>query len=367
MRLLRLSVTGFRNLAPAVIDVDAPIVAFCGPNGQGKTNWLEAVGVLGTLRSFRTSRPAEMVRHGALEASVEGQVFSDAQHRRFSWGWRDGARALRREEKTVDALGWLRGLRASYFVPSDVAIVRGEPALRRALLDRATLTVEPSYLALAQSLRRALDQKAALLRTGHADGPTLDALDGQLAALVARVVARRSDTVAAMLGPMKDFHASFAGGEVASVRYRPNLPGDAETVLRALHAARSAERESRRLQVGPQRDDLELLVDGKPARAYASQGQARSLVLSWKLAELASARVDGQTPLFLVDDVGSELDPERTARLVHTLGTLGAQVFLTTTDRRYLPVGIDGQRLYQVEAGVARPVAGGAAADGAAG
>ncbi|MBM4392786.1 MAG: DNA replication and repair protein RecF [Deltaproteobacteria bacterium] len=354
MRLLRVGTTGFRNLVPAVIDVDAPIVAFCGPNGQGKTNWLEAVGVLGTLRSFRTARPAEILRHGALEAAVEGYAESEGFSRRFTWSWGEGGRGLRREDRNVDAVAWLRSLRASYFVPADVGIVRGEPTLRRALLDRASLTLEPSYLSLSQQCRRALEQKAALVRSGRADGPTLDAIDEQLSALIVRVVSRRADTVAAMAGRMRDFHAAFGAGESCAVRYRPNLAGDAETVLRALHAARPGERDARRLLAGPQRDDLELLVDGKPARAYASQGQARSLVLAWKLAELASAWAEGETPLFLVDDVGSELDPGRTSRLVHTLGTLGAQVFLTTTDRRFLPVGIDGMRVLEVEAGVAR-------------
>jgi DNA replication and repair protein RecF len=100
---------------------------------------------------------------------------------------------------------------------------------------------------------------------------------------------------------------------------------------------RVQERQLARPLGGPQRDDLAFAVEGKVARAYASQGQARSVVLAWKLAELEVAREVGEAPLFLLDDLGSELDPGRTARLVGLLGSLGVQIFLTTTDARYVP------------------------------
>jgi DNA replication and repair protein RecF len=104
--------------------------------------------------------------------------------------------------------------------------------------------------------------------------------------------------------------------------------------------------------VGPHRDDLEFCISGKAARAYASQGQSRSLVLAWKLAEVEVAREQGETPLFLMDDLGSELDPDRTARLVGLLKELQAQIFLTTTDSRFIPDGGGSDaRLYQVERG----------------
>jgi DNA replication and repair protein RecF len=354
MRVLRLQAQGFRNLGSDVLDVDAPFVAFVGANGQGKTNWLEAVGALGTLRSFRTGRTAELLRFGASEATVEASVDSDGMIRRYRLAWSEGQRALKREDRTVDAVSWLRSLRAAWFVPGDVAPIRGEPALRRAMLDRAALTLDPGYLSLAQLHRRCLDQKAALLRSGTADGPTLDAIDAQLAGLSVRVVARRLETVARMSSHFRSFYEDFGGLEAPSVRYRPQGTGDEEAVLERMFAARVQEREQRRVLVGPHRDDLEFSLHGRPVRAYASQGQARSVVLAWKLAELAAARVGDDAPLFLVDDVGSELDPERTARLVRVVRSLGAQVFVTTTDRRFLPADLDEVRLFTVEAGVAR-------------
>ena len=358
MRLLRLQAQSFRNLAAEVLDVDAPFVAFCGPNGQGKTNWLEAVAALGTLRSFRTTKNAELLRFGAREAMVEGLVRSDDMVRRYQVAWKEGERTLRREERVVDAVGWLRSFRAAWFVPGDVAPIRGEPALRLAMLDRAALTLDPSYLSLAQQHRRCLEHKAALLRMGNADGPTLDAIDAQLAGLSVRVVARRTETVARMSEEFRNFYASFGGLEGALVKYRPFLTGDADQFAERIFAARSQERELRRVLVGPHRDDLEFLLEGRSARAFASQGQARSIVLAWKLAELACARTGQDTPLFLVDDLGSELDPDRTARLVRVVSELGAQVFVTTTDERFLPKATSELRIFSVEAGVARRTSG---------
>src|SRR4051812_31242070 len=125
MHLSRIHTTSFRNLAPLVLDVDAPLVVFAGPNGQGKTNWLEAVGVLGTLRSFRTPRAAEMVAWGGERAMVEAVGTSDGLTRTWSWSFGEGARGLRRDDRAIDAIGWLSSLRATFFVPGDVALVRG--------------------------------------------------------------------------------------------------------------------------------------------------------------------------------------------------------------------------------------------------
>lgn len=358
MRLHRIQTRGFRNLAPATLDVDAPLVVFAGANGQGKTNWLEAVGVLGTLRSFRTARPAEMVAWGETAATVEAVGVSEGMTRTWSWSWGEGARGLRRDDRAVDAVSWLASLRATYFVPGDVALVRGEPALRRSALDRAALTVRPAYLALARDLRRVLDHKAALLREHTPADATLDVLDTQLATLAAQVTAARAETVAGMGDAFARAYDALTGGEPAGVAYEPWLgEGDRATLearaLERLRKLRPSEVGARRVLGGPQKDDLAFTVLGKPARAFASQGQARSLVLAWKLAELEAARAGGEAPLFLLDDLGSELDPRRTLRLVEMVRSLGAQVFVTTTDVRFVPDAAGGSRVFSVENGVA--------------
>ncbi len=342
MKLLRLSVAGFRNLPRGILDVDAPLVAFVGDNGQGKTNWLEAVGLLGTLRSFRTARSAELLAWGDAHAEVEGVVRTEDMVRRLAWGFGAGTRTLRRDDRPIDAVTWLSSFRATYFVPGDIAPVRGEPALRRALLDRAVLAVRPSYLSVARDYKRVLDHKGALLRSGRSTDAELDVLDAQLATLGAAVTLERGALVRSVAPAFIRAYATFAGSENATVGYEPWLgEGDADTLAgrytERLARQRVQERQLARPLGGPQRDDLAFAVEGKVARAYASQGQARSVVLAWKLAELEVAREVGEAPLFLLDDLGSELDPGRTARLVGLLGSLGVQIFLTTTDARYVP------------------------------
>ncbi len=363
MKLTRLHAAGFRNLADEVLDVDAPLVAFTGPNGQGKTNLLEAVGLLGALKSFRTTRPTELLAWGGALATVEAVGTSQDMTRTWRWSFGEGARGLRRDDRAIDALAWLSSLRAAWFVPSDVALVRGEPALRRALLDRAVLTVQPGYLAAARELRRVLDQKGALLRTGALDAVQAEILDEQLARAGAVVIESRAQVLARLAPALTRAYAGFCAGEDAQVHYEPwvgddPLDGGRERLVariqERLARVSASERQQRRVLGGPQRDDVGFFVKGQPARAFASQGQARSLVLAWKLAEVEVAGEDGEAPMCLLDDLGSELDAGRTARLVAQVRALGAQVFVTTTDVRFLPSEVDGARIYDVEGGRAR-------------
>ncbi len=358
MRLQRLSVSGFRNLADCNLDVDAPLVAFVGPNGQGKTNILEAVGILGLLKSFRTVRTAELLGWGAEAASVEGQGQSGDLSRTWRWTLQGGERALRRDGKNVDPSSWLSSLRAGHFVPEDTGLVRGEPALRRALLDRAVFTVLPSHLGPVQSYRRLLAHKAALLRSLHPDESQIEVLDGQLVACGLRVLAGRQEVIGRMQKSFQNIYLDFSG-EMASVDYRSTLGVDPEHWesfwWEQLHENREEERRRGRPLVGLQRDDLIFKVGGKAARAFASQGQVRSLVLAWKLAEMEVARQEGEAPLFLMDDLGSELDPVRSAGLVRLLRSIGAQIFVTTTDVRYLPEATGEVHYFRVEAGKMLP------------
>ncbi len=364
MRIVRFQARSFRNLRDDVVDVDAPMVVFSGPNGQGKTNALEALGVLGSLRSFRTPRLADAVPHNTgTSGDVRGKldlraiVRSEGQTRQFAFLAGDGERRLTREERAVDAVAWLTSLRASWFSPADVGVVRDEPLARRGLLDRTILTLDPGYLTLARDHRRVLDQKAALYRSGRATDAELDALDAQLVPLGARVTAKRQATVAHILGSFRSLYAEIAGGEAADVRLRSTLGEGDETAMAsryadAVAAQRPQERQRRRVLGGAQRDDLHFEVGGHPARTDASQGQARSLVLAWKLAEILAAGETGEVPLFLVDDLGSELDATRTAAFVHRLHELGAQVFVSTTDVRVVPVRLATDvRIVQVSQG----------------
>ncbi|RME22204.1 MAG: DNA replication/repair protein RecF [Deltaproteobacteria bacterium] len=347
MRLTALELSRWRNVARASLSCDSRFVVLHGDNGQGKTNVLEAVWVLATLRSFRESRPRRLVQHGADIATIRAVSSGPAGTRRLQWRLEGGQRNLRVDGgPPTSLLAWFELVRAVLFVPEHQSIVRGEPAARRAFIDRAAFTARPAFLDHARDYRRVLRQKAALLRSGRADVARLRAWDEQLAALGARVAVARWQVLQELQEPFRTMHARIAGkGEEAGhVRLAMRSLGGEEAgvdeVHRRLAAALAAHREDElrrgRVLVGPHRDDVLIELNGRLARHYASQGQARSIVLALKLAELDAARARGEAPMLLVDDLTSELDRGRMERFVEVLAGLDNQVWMTTTDPAWL-------------------------------
>ena len=352
MRLVRLEVADWRNLPSATLDTDARFVVLHGDNAQGKTNLLEAVWTLATLRSFRESKLKRLVRHGCDAVRVDGTVVSELGRRRLRWARShkpSPTRTLQLDGQNVRQLrDWFAVLRAVLFCPEHGAIIRGGPVERRSFVDRAAFTTRPSHLDVVRQYTRVLRHKAALLRSSGAPQASVEAWNAQLAVWGGQLAARRSTALADLAGPFVEAHRAIAGAHAgtASLRMRgvgkagPGERLEASRVTEQLHeklsAALDEERRQGRCLVGPHRDDLMVELDGHPARNFASQGQARSLVLSLKLAELGAARALGLSPLFLLDDLTSELDQSRMHRLMEVLADLDNQVWVTTTDPRWL-------------------------------
>ncbi len=348
MRLVALEVSDWRNLPSARLDTDARFVVLHGDNAQGKTNLLEAAWTLANLRSFRETRQKRLIRHGQDATRIDGTVVGEAGRRRLRWGRSETSRSLQVDGSNVRQLrDWFALLRAVLFCPEHSAIIRGGPDERRSFVDRAAFTTRPSHLDVVRQYAKVLRHKAALLRTGGGR-PQVEAWNGQLAVLGGQLAARRSVALADLAAPFLEAHRAIAGDRagVASLRMRGvGKAGrgerlDASTVAADLHdklaEVLSDELRQGRCLVGPHRDDLVVELDGHPARNFASQGQARSLVLSLKLAELGAARTLGLSPLFLLDDLTSELDRGRMQRLMEVLADLDNQVWLTTTDPHWL-------------------------------
>ena len=338
MRLSALQGIGFRNLAPLDLATPGDFIVVHGPNGQGKTNLLEAVYVLATLRPWRARRTVELLQHGGSAATLAATVSAGGMVRRYKLQLGGTGRQLTMDAQRTEPSAWFEGIRAVAFTPSDVEIVAGGPSERRAWIDRAAFTRAPSHLQTSLLFRRVLEQKGAALRQVPSSA-IIDALDVQLATLGARIIIRRLEILAELAPRVNDLHAAIAGssGGMVELRYRSEAllggPEHIEAQLLELLARRRAEEIRRRTPVvGPQRDDVELLLGGVDARTFGSRGQIRSLVLALKLAELVAAREAGEVPLFLLDDLSSELDRARTGRLVEVLRAVRAQVWITTTD-----------------------------------
>lgn len=346
MHLTELSVVGWRNLKDTVIDCDAPLVVLHGDNGQGKSNILEAVHVLGTLKSFREPRTRRWIRHGEKAAGIAGRVDTPMGVRQMAWRWGDGVRRLQMDEATVHELqSWFESIRAIVFCPEDGSIVRGDPERRRRFMDRAAFTAHPGHLSAVTEYRRVLGHKRALLQHHRLDVEQLDAFDVSLARYGAAVIQRRVSVVSELRDVFGRMHDEIAGQGVVDMRVRVTGIPDVEqmdaseietSLLEVIQEKRAQEIERRQVLIGPHRDDLLLSIDGQVARNFASQGQARSIVLGLKLSELDAAQRRGDVPLFLLDDLTSELDAGRRGRLVEILRTLRGQVWVTTTDPSYL-------------------------------
>ncbi len=365
MRLNRLYAQGFRNLEPVDLEPSASFVVFHGQNAQGKTNLIEAIYLLATLKVLRQRRTREVIRWGGERAVLAASTEHDGLNRRYQVELEEGKRKIEVDGKVpTSAATYFDGIRAIAFTPSDTGIVSGEPARRRSWVDRAAFTAAPAHLEVVRNWKRVVDQKASVLRQGFADPALTDALDDQLATESARLVGRRLELLAALSPHVEALHASIApdGGRL-TLHYRTEVRGtDFESRVKSARALlaerRPKELERRMCLFGPQFDDIELKINDKSVRLYGSQGQIRSVVLSLKLAELLAARDRGVVPLFLIDDVGSELDRQRKQKLVGVLHDLRAQVFATTTDPEHLAeLPRDDRAFYRVHAGQVTAVA----------
>ena len=345
IRLHRLELLHFRNIAGLELELQAPRLLVIGANGEGKSNLLEAVELLTSLRSHRCSSDPDLIRQGEPTSRLRART-SEGDQLELELRRRGGRRALRNGrslERLIDLIG---PLRCVGFSALDLELVRGEPAQRRQWLDRVVLQLEPIYGALLSRYGRLLRQRSQLLRRGLA--PTersalLDAFDQQMA-LVGTRLHRRRGRALERLEPVAQLWQERLGGgnEVLELVYRSGTrleteaTGTGEEVWRAalldqLLQQRSEEERLGQCLVGPHRDEIELLLGGAPARRFGSAGQQRTLVLALKLAELDVVHaVVGEPPLLLLDDVFAELDPRRQNLLLEAVGN-GHQCLVSAT------------------------------------
>lgn len=346
MRLLALHAQDFRNLHQVSLTPSPHATIAVGQNGQGKTNLLEALYFLATLKPLRAGRLTELVRWGAQGTRVMGRFLLKGAEREISVEVSGGVRqSLVDGKKAASLEEYFGGVSVVAFTPDDLEVVKGGPDARRTFLDRAVFNRFPAFLKESRDYARALKNRNRLLREGPAADPAyLDAYDETLARAGARVYVRRRALMAELAPRAQATFASIGRTpDPAAYGYNPSHLGQdfseadepnlTDALLEALAARRRRDLERGFTSVGPHVDDVTVTLGGRSARAYASQGQQRALVLGWKIAEIENLHAAmGFLPLLLLDDVSSELDPERNAYLMNYLAHSGAQVFLTTTD-----------------------------------
>lgn len=336
MRLTRLWLTDFRSYRQLDLELSTGLTAVCGPNGVGKTNLVEAIGLLATLKSVRGAPIASLIRRGADAAVVRAEGIRDDREVLIELeltGGRTRAQVNRqRLQRSRDLLG---ALRVSWFAPDDLVLLKGGPQYRREYLDDVLVALDPAVHALLAEIERIVRQRNALLRQarGTLDASaalTLDVWDAKLADRGQALTERREALVDALVPLVADGYATVAGMAVpVTLGYERSWPAD--DLAAALDANRADDVRRSVTGVGPHRDELVITLDGLAARTEASQGEQRALALALRTAahRLVTDRL-GEPPLLLLDDVLSELDPVRAAALLANLPT-GQTVITSAT------------------------------------
>jgi DNA replication and repair protein RecF len=333
--LVSLAVTDFRNLASTVIELDPEgTTVITGLNGAGKTSLLEAAAYLATLQSFRGSPKEALVRRGAERAILRAETRTEGRVLTIEAEIQDSGRTRTQvNRQAVRRRGDLHeAFRVTVFSPEEISVVRSGPADRRRFLDGTLAVVDPKAARSSEDVEKVLRQRAALLRNSGRilrtdDAATLDVWDVRLDESGTRLVEAREHLVD-QLGPLVTDHYARLAGENTDIgmTYVRSWHGP---LLEALVACRHKDVQRGVSTVGPHRDELELTLGGLPSRTHASQGEQRSLALALQLAahQLATDRL-GTAPVLLLDDVFSELDPQRSRALLEGLPT--GQTLLTT-------------------------------------
>jgi DNA replication and repair protein RecF len=329
-----LSIRGFRNLAKVDVDLGPRFNVLSGDNGQGKTNLLEAVYVLATSRSFRTTKLSELVIAGGEVATIRGRIVEAGAPREQSVGVKPGLRAVRIDGKRPPTLAeYALQTPTVVFHPGAVALSAGSGSERRRLLDRIGLYLSAGSLTEIVSHGKAMRARQRVLESRGDAAVDLDGWEELMATHGAAVHAARRAAADVLVPAAREAFSRIGQPDLqVSGSYQPGGPEDVARHLAELRRRRVQDRARGSATVGPHRDDLVLELGGRPVRGMASQGQHRAVVLALQLAEIhVVARARQVRPLLLLDDVSSELDRSRTAALLGALRAEQGQVLVTTT------------------------------------
>ncbi|HEY9860570.1 MAG TPA: DNA replication/repair protein RecF [Candidatus Obscuribacterales bacterium] len=386
MYLKSLHLRHFRNYLDQRVDFSAPKTILVGNNAQGKSNLLEAVELLATLRSHRASRDRDLVLEGEPIGQIAALLERDTGSIDLTLTLRGTGRrtvALNSEplRRQLDFLGVLNAVE---FSSLDLDLVRDGPEKRRAWLDALLTQLEPIYAHILQQYNHILRQRNALLKqrqqratepslfssspepTEAVDEPaTLELWNTQLAAAGSRVIRRRARVLERLAPLAEQWHQAISGStEVLQVRYAPNVvlteddPAQVQQAFLAKIEQRAiAEQHQGTTLVGPHRDEVEFTINQTPARQYGSQGQQRTLVLALKLAELKLIEeVVGEPPLLLLDDVLAELDLNRQNQLLDAIQDRFQTLITTTHLGSFDAQWLNSSQILAVRAGQISPI-----------
>lgn len=358
VHLAHLRLRDFRNYVRLDADFGPGFHLLLGGNAQGKTNLLEAIYLLATLRSFRGVGGAQMVRHGASGFFVGARVVA-AGTSDIRLYWSPTARSLTLNQRPIRRLTeYLGTLRAVVFCTEDLQLIKGPAARRRRFLDLLLTQAHPGYLSLLQRYMQALRARNALLKARSVDAAALAGFTAELVAAGNEIMRQRRELVPRLSALTRLAYRRIAhDAEEVRLDYAPSVKAH---FAEELNRVAERERALRVTLLGPHRDELRILLDERPAAQFASEGQKRTLALAFKMAQAEYLTgLHGTPPVLLLDDVMGELDASRRAGLLPLLERAhhaSGQVFMTCTEEQW-PAEL-GRRLqrWEVRAGTLRPL-----------
>jgi DNA replication and repair protein RecF len=337
VHLAHLRLRNFRNYARLDLDFSPGFHLFLGDNAQGKTNVLEAVYLMATLRSFRGVGSAQMVRHGQKGYFVGGRAVGQGEHE-IKLYWSAQERSLSLDGQPVRKLtDYLGALRTVVFCMEDLQLVKGPARSRRRFVDLLLSQTYPAYLPLLQRYAQALRSRNALLKRAILDEAALDGFTRELVSAGEEIIRRRQELVP-RLSPLARLAYRRISHEAEELRVE-YLPGVKQDFAVELAQARRRELAYRATVVGPHRDDLQWLLNDRSAAEFGSEGQKRTLAIALKIAQAEYLTgIHGAPPILLIDDVMGELDAKRRGGLVPLLERTrraSGQVFMTATEENW--------------------------------
>ncbi len=337
MYLTDLRLRNFRNYARLDVEFSPGFHLLLGDNAQGKTNILEAIYLIGTLRSFRGVGGAQMVRHGQKGYFVGSRVVGQGDHE-IKMYWSSQERSLSLDAQPVRKLSeYLGVLRTVVFCTEDLQIIKGTSRARRRFMDLLLSQTHPTYLPLLQRYTKSLRSRNALLKRPVLDPAALESFSRELVSAGEEIIRLRRELIP-KFSPLA--HSAYRGisndAEELRLDYHPSVKKDFAVEL--AHT-RQRERTYRSTLIGPHRDDLELLLNDRPAAQFGSEGQKRTLAIAFKMAQAEYlTTLHGSPPVLLIDDIMGELDAKRRAGFLPLLQRAHqsrGQVFMTATEENW--------------------------------
>jgi len=358
MLLAEIEAINFRNLSGKIVWGPQLNIIY-GNNGQGKTSWLEAIHILARTKSFRTQRLQETIKFGERIATISGRVIAGVDlERELQVTLQDNSKAILVNAKREALTRYLSQLQVFSFTAADLEVVRGIPEARRRFLDKGISSIRPAYLQTIVDYGKVIKQKNKLLQVANESEFSLEKVadlvapwNDQLVKLAVSIHHEREDYVA---GLNTQLERQFFDRRDLTTRYVSSLEGKGdlsnyEAILRErINLRQAAELASGHSLIGPHRDDLEILLDGREIRVYGSSGQQRSALLLLDLAAISLYNsVSNDQPVFVIDDVDAELDELRIRRLLEYLENR-TQTFITTSKRSHVEDFFSRANVYEI-------------------